>query len=165
MAQEQKIESGFAKAAKSGINYWREVRYLDDGVCEFQCLLCKHMWASPCSPGYVIDGEYKPSWKFCPFCATQWISGQEPSQRKAKLRALIDAYEMSLWNKPRTKERGWAIEYSSERSNEWRFSQKIRGNYLDAYRILRNIREEEDGDYLNFPNNYKQLYRARIVDL
>jgi hypothetical protein len=162
----QKTEGESARPARSGINYWRNVRYMDDGVTCYQCLLCKEQWHAAEFPGYTGgDGIYKRSWKFCPFCATQWVGYKLLGDRRAKVNKLIEAYEISLWDRPRAKKRGWVIEYSSEHTHGWQSYQKVRGNYLDAYRVLKDIRAEEEGDYLNFPFKYKQLYRARIVDL
>jgi len=148
------------------INYWRNVGYLDHGVSCYQCLLCKNKWHAAESPGYTsADGSYVQSWKFCPFCATQWVGYKLLGDRRAKLNKLIETYQISLWDRPRIKQRGWVIEYHSSRTNHWQLYQKVRGNYLDAYRVLLDIRAEEEGDYLNFPCNYKQFYRARIADL
>lgn len=54
------------------INRWRYVRYLDDGVSEFQCLKCYNTWDARSGPGYTHEGQYTAKWLYCPFCATKW---------------------------------------------------------------------------------------------
>jgi len=44
-----------------GIPKFREVRYVDDGVTEYQCLSCKNTW----------DMRGMPA-KFCMFCGIRW---------------------------------------------------------------------------------------------
>lgn len=54
---------------------WRRVRYADDGNAIFECLSCYVKFGAPdMSLGYTIreTNEYKPIWKFCPFCGIQW---------------------------------------------------------------------------------------------
>lgn len=64
------------------INYWRHVKYLDDGVSEFQCLNCKAKWNSPDGPGYMLDGNYHPFFIYCPFCAVKWEGTKCDEYRK-----------------------------------------------------------------------------------
>lgn len=46
------------------INYWREIRYVDDGVYNFECLNCYNKWDARTSPR---------NWKLCPYCGTNWL--------------------------------------------------------------------------------------------
>jgi hypothetical protein len=149
MAQEQKTENAFGKR---GINYWRNVGYLDDGVSCYQCLLCKSKWHAAEAPGYTWsghdpdhrEGEYTPSWKFCPFCATQWV-GEMQSPRKRALERKIDDHTWK-YRKESPREKRWTIQYSCF-STKWQWRDSVylqpRCTYKDAYKRLQYIRAEE----------------------
>jgi hypothetical protein len=151
MVQEQKTDDVSARP-RSGINYWRNVRYMDDGVTCYQCLLCKHDWHAGEAPGYTwsgsdpdhLAGEYTPSWKFCPFCATQWI-GEKVDTKGRELERKIDDHRWKF-HKEYPREKRWTIQYSSFSTKwEWRDSVCLqpRCTYKDAYERLQHIRAEE----------------------
>jgi len=145
MDQQQKTEGESARPARSGINYWRNVHYMDDGVTCYQCLLCKHDWHAAESPGYTgLDGIYKRSWKFCPFCATQWI-GERVDTKGRELERKIDDH---TWKnrKEYVESKRWNIQYKSFSTKwEWRDCGCLQPycTYRDAYKRLQHIRAEE----------------------
>jgi hypothetical protein len=145
MDQQQKTEGESARPARSGINYWRNVHYMDDGVTCYQCLLCKHDWHAAEAPGHTnLDGVYTRSWKFCPFCATQWV-GEMQSPRKRALERKIDDHTWK-YRKEYQQEKRWTIQYSCFSTKwEWRDSIRLEPycGYKDAYKRLQYIRAEQ----------------------
>jgi hypothetical protein len=176
MVQEQKTESVSVSPKRAGINYWRNVRYLDDGVTCYQCLLCKQSWHAAEAPGYTWSGhdpdhpagEYTPSWKFCPFCATQWI-GEKIDVKGRELERKIDDHTWKF-RKEYPQNKRWTIQYSSFSTKwEWRDSICLQPycTYKDAYRRLQLIRGEEDerskdieNHFLEYDERLKERYRA-----
>ena len=59
------------------LNKWRSIKYLDDGVSEFQCLFCKGTWTSTNSPDWA-------GWIYCPLCGTKWEGKHECREHKHK---------------------------------------------------------------------------------
>lgn len=152
MVQEQKIENVSVSSKRTGINYWRNVRYVDDGVTCYQCLLCKEQWHAAEAPGHTwcgydpdhVAGEYTPSWKFCPFCATQWV-GEKVDTKGRELERKIDDHEWKN-RKQYVEGKRWTIQYKSFSTKwEWRDSTCLqpRCTYRDAYKRLQYIRAEE----------------------
>lgn len=176
MAQEQKTENASVSPKRTGINYWRNVGYLDDGVTCYQCLLCKESWHASEAPGYTwsghdpdhAEGEYTPSWKFCPFCATQWI-GEKVDTKRRELERKIDEHTWKFRKEPKP-EKQWTIQYSSfSTQGQWRNTRCLQSyhTYKDAYRILKQFREEEDerskdieNHFLEYDERLKERYRA-----
>jgi hypothetical protein len=173
MDQQQNTENA---SGKRGINYWRNVGYLDDGVSCYQCLLCKNKWHASEAPGYTWSGhdpdhpadEYTPSWKFCPFCATQWV-GEMQSPRKRALERKIDEHQWK-YRKEYVEGKRWNIQYKSfSTRGEWRDCGCLQPycTYKDAYKRLQYLRAEESErnedskkHFDDFDNRLVESYRA-----
>lgn len=84
------------------INCWRYVEYTDDGCALYQCLACYEQWEARTQPGwFTVEGEYRPAFRFCPFCGTQWEtptftgSCSEPQYgpRRTKIKEAVERRE------------------------------------------------------------------------
>lgn len=86
------------------INYWRAVRYTDDGCTEYQCLACGERWEGRSGPGY--------GWKFCPYCGTLWDGERPQSKRLAKLERFYELrLQASMGRGGEEPRRPWSIGY------------------------------------------------------
>src|SRR5579871_6348015 len=74
---------------------FREVRYVDDGVTEYQCLACKGFMQVRCGLG-----------QFCTQCGVRWEGQEQPSAASIRRAELRD----ELWRRGRDVNLVWAIE-------------------------------------------------------
>jgi hypothetical protein len=76
------------------INFWRYVKYTDDGASVYQCLHCYKEWEARTSPGYTDKEEYTPNWKFCPYCGIQWQKEKCWDEEKKQERIIYGKFEI-----------------------------------------------------------------------
>lgn len=160
------------------IPYFRYVSYVDDGVCDYQCLNCSKHWYI----GSGIDG-----WKHCPYCGIKLV-GQltcrdtnEPSWL-FKLKQQDEKWHNFNYYKPNQNVRQWVIETRSCRTvvdgeiskttcEPWyiKYSQSMYGITTLSMVVsqLRSLRryEIDNNSEDDLLWKYWNEYRARIVDI
>jgi len=133
-----------------GINFWREVDYVNDGVTEYECLLCRARWSMRGIVG-----------SFCSYCGTRW-EGQkvwrtEERSRLDEIRAIAAGRQpvgqkavwvfqaRCFWN---LNNQGWKIECHQETdgwTDDWTF-EAGRISTKAIAQILAEKREQSTND-------------------
>ncbi len=163
------------------INYWRYDRYVDDGCVLYQCLKCYGSWESTGPPGYMFEGIYHRTWRFCPICGTEWTGQHLPEgesesdpQRGPRRRRIINAIE-ARYNRDseayyRSDRRGplpgqhtpvwfwWVIEEQSQifAGLDWEPKYRMNGLKVSAIRVFEILTRQRKSE----PDC---KYRVRIV--
>ena len=86
---------------------YRYVKYLDDGVCQWQCLSCYET---------VATGEDLCAWTYCPKCGIKWEGCHACRDHSTPRWAYETKSEHDPWPRYRHQGRLWVI--------DWRYTRK-----------------------------------------
>lgn len=127
---------------------WRQVEYTDDGCYSYQCLSCYNSWEGRTAPGRVVDfkkvygskkgvshfkdegglyyfediePEYKPYWRWCPYCGVEW---EGPVCLDTRNERMLGPRRLHIQELMRE-------HYKSPEKHEWTIEESYRGIWKD----------------------------------
>lgn len=152
------------------IPYWREVCYIDDGVSEFECLSCYHVWRAWTAPWIETETypktESEGNWNFCPVCGVKWegkklckdgvrhtFREQRQKRRQEKNTKPIKMCKYNVVSQ--------FIHSCGERSEST--IEKMDCGYKEALKELRHYLECEKREYLKAKEYNQEEHHAKEV--